>query len=355
MVKAKVSIESVNQFAWSVEKQYETTKTSTQNTNNQIEQIQTDLQQEQNKAHQQKESLQVALDTIQNKILAQQEIVAQLESELSSLLASEPEEFETVWIPGETDDEGNVISEGYWDEVETSEHIAWCNEVSAIEIQLNEEQDKLNHYHSLESRAQTVLSEIQKQINLIQSIQDKLLSVQEALSQLLHKAEDQSRQCVEKLQQIQRIVQEYLDKKIPQPTISNGTYHISTGKSNGTASIIDPLDDVLWGRWEDYEHVTINNNQYAIVGDYYFSEHAIARTQPSGQRGRGQGRLNYITNHEKLDGRSISPAYVIDAVKRGDVSTEFEKGEVRHIHKLGSIKVVTSEDDKVIITLMDTH
>lgn len=67
--------------------------------------------------------------------------------------------------------------------------------------------------------------------------------------------------------------------------------------SKGAVKTIIP-----WGKWSDYEKVTMNGQEYAKVGDRLYSRHAVDRMQPSGNRYGSS-----ITQAGGDYGRSVAP------------------------------------------------
>ncbi|MCT4565098.1 MAG: hypothetical protein N4A68_12410 [Maledivibacter sp.] len=112
----------------------------------------------------------------------------------------------------------------------------------------------------------------------------------------------------------------------------------------------------LWGKWSDYEKVTIDGREYAKIGDKYYTRHAVDRMQPSGMRysSTTDGRVgaSRIYDVETIDyGRSISPTYVDDVLKNGTlIDTQTVDGVVRQVWESGSVQVVTEGD--IVITIM---
>lgn len=104
-----------------------------------------------------------------------------------------------------------------------------------------------------------------------------------------------------------------------------------------------------WGRWEDYSHVVHDGREYALVGDLFFGKEAVARIQPSGMRYGGKDkRVGWY-------GRSIPPTFVKEAIDCGKTTIKIDKktNEERHEHKLGTLVVVTTKDDKHVITTFE--
>jgi len=128
----------------------------------------------------------------------------------------------------------------------------------------------------------------------------------------------------------------------------------STGKS-GSGS-----NKILWGKWEDYKHVSIGNNEYAEVGERLYTRHAVARMQPSGMRytnasAGGKVKASRIINVGELDyGRSISPNYIEDIINTGKVSTQVVDDVTRTVFSSGTVDVITEQNGKIVVTIL-TH
>jgi 3-phenylpropionate/cinnamic acid dioxygenase small subunit len=113
-----------------------------------------------------------------------------------------------------------------------------------------------------------------------------------------------------------------------------------------------------WGFWKDYPKVTINGREYAQIGDRLYTEHAVERFLPSGRRTIANVEVadreggGYMF-HEKA--RSIAPAFVEDAIRRGTKKYMVVKAEPRTLHTCGDIEVVTTRDDHIVITVGYRH
>lgn len=87
---------------------------------------------------------------------------------------------------------------------------------------------------------------------------------------------------------------------VPNPCVRTDPLGLDPG-AGGTGG-----GKVLWGSWNDYDHVTVDGNEYADVGGRLYARHAVDRMQPSGlgkvaggvqgRRGPlGQSRLSYVS------------------------------------------------------------
>jgi hypothetical protein len=116
---------------------------------------------------------------------------------------------------------------------------------------------------------------------------------------------------------------------------------------------------ILWGSWGDYAKVTVNGQTYAKVGNRLYSEHAVARMQPSGMRFPGGGVDSGSTGGMpqirqaggSYDyGRGVAPEYVEAAIStsRGVVQSN---GNISHVS--GSLEVILNPQGSVVTII--TH
>jgi hypothetical protein len=117
-------------------------------------------------------------------------------------------------------------------------------------------------------------------------------------------------------------------------------------------------DSLLWGFWKDYPKVRYNGREYAEIGTRLYTEHAVQAFLPSGRRtvthvqtasGEGGG----YSYHENA--RSIQPTYVEETIRRGIKEFVSKDGELRTVHTLGTIMVVTTRNDRIVITVGNRH
>ena len=105
-----------------------------------------------------------------------------------------------------------------------------------------------------------------------------------------------------------------------------------------------------WQAWNDYDtKITYEGRQYVEIDGYYFGEEAIARTQPSCNHYHGKG-----VHYSGYEGRSISPDNIIYAINyslNNCLTKRQENGRNRHY--CGSISVITTSDNKYVITVYD--
>lgn len=113
-----------------------------------------------------------------------------------------------------------------------------------------------------------------------------------------------------------------------------------------------------WGFWKDYAKVTLNGREYAVIGPRLYTYHAVERFLPSGRRTIGdvpvaEGEGGGYMFHEKA--RSIPPAYVEETIQRGAKTNVIANAEARTVHILGDLEVVTTRDERIVITVGYRH
>jgi filamentous hemagglutinin len=118
------------------------------------------------------------------------------------------------------------------------------------------------------------------------------------------------------------------------------------------------MNDLWWGFWRDYPKVIADGREYAKIGDRLYTEHAVTRFLPSGRR----TIANVLVADKEGGGyafdpkaRSISPNFIEHVIRTGFKRFVIEKGELRTIHALGDLQVVTTRDDEIVITCMYSH
>ena len=97
---------------------------------------------------------------------------------------------------------------------------------------------------------------------------------------------------------------------------------------------------MLWGSWNDYEHVEVDGQTYAKVGDRLYSKHAVDRMQPSWNRFGHQ-----VTTAGGDYGRSVSPNYVNHVIDNSEGVLQ-ENGN--YSHTLGSLQVIVNKSGAVV-------
>lgn len=124
----------------------------------------------------------------------------------------------------------------------------------------------------------------------------------------------------------------------------------------------------LWGRWEDYPHVTLDEREYAQIGNRLYTRHAVDRMHPSGYAwaeprvapgvqggGRGTGGQGQIRVSGRDYGRGVSPENVEHVIASG---SRTRIGDRRTSIQSGSVEVITesyrNNQDGIVITII-TH
>jgi filamentous hemagglutinin len=117
------------------------------------------------------------------------------------------------------------------------------------------------------------------------------------------------------------------------------------------------MDNLWWGFWADYPKVTVQGKEYAEIGSRLFTRHAVARTLPSGRRTIAREVARDEGGGYAFDeaARSISPNNIEYVILNGDKKLVIEKGELRTLHTAGDVRVVTTRDDRIVITCMYAH
>ncbi|MDC4843938.1 VENN motif pre-toxin domain-containing protein, partial [Acinetobacter baumannii] len=127
------------------------------------------------------------------------------------------------------------------------------------------------------------------------------------------------------------------------------------------------IAESLWGTWNQYPKVLISTpngqQEFANIGGRLYSQHAVARMQPSYQRyssGVAEGTLYNTTGkpipgitsydgREMIRGRSISPNYVEDIIKN---ASPIKQQNGNWSYKSGDLNVILSPDRKRVITIV---
>jgi hypothetical protein len=116
--------------------------------------------------------------------------------------------------------------------------------------------------------------------------------------------------------------------------------------------------NMWWGFWKDYPKVRLDGREYAQIGTRLYTEHAVQAFLPSGRRTvthvpRASGEGGGYSYYENA--RSIPPTYVEATIRRGTKVFVTVEGELRTVHTLGTIMVVTTRDDRIVITVGNRH
>jgi hypothetical protein len=115
----------------------------------------------------------------------------------------------------------------------------------------------------------------------------------------------------------------------------NADYNVGAGASEAPTTSRLP-----WTSWQNATKVTVGGREYAQIGGRLYTQHAVERMMPSGLSGYG---------------RSIAPAYVEEAIRTGTTTTQVVDGVTRTIHSSGTLRVVTEDGGRIIVTVENIH
>jgi hypothetical protein len=113
-----------------------------------------------------------------------------------------------------------------------------------------------------------------------------------------------------------------------------------------TAEGAGKTSKIPWDSWQGYEKVTQNGKTYAKVGDRLYSEHAVNRMQPSGNR---FGINIYEGLNGEDYGRSIAPQYVEDVIN--SAKPVFQPRTGNYSYALGNVEVIVNPQGAVVTIL----
>ena len=103
---------------------------------------------------------------------------------------------------------------------------------------------------------------------------------------------------------------------------------------------------ITWGMWSDLPKATYKGREYAKIGDYFYSKHAVDYMAPKNMR-------EALNIPQTKDLRGIPSMAVEEAIKYGKKVISVDKfGKEAMQHTLGDIKVFTDKNDfSIIISL----
>lgn len=205
MARARVNIESVENFRNSVNQQKESVENISEQIISNASEMSDAIAQELQKAEQTASKCEQAKSTVSAKI---EEANAQIES-LYSQLASTPETITET----STDEDGNTVSE----EVPNPEYARLQGEIASVQARL----DRLD---GLQARLDAVMSRLQTQKDLLSVSGAEVLEIIDGLTARRANFSNLSSNATEKLSSIREKLQEYLDTKIVPPGVSYGGY-----------------------------------------------------------------------------------------------------------------------------------
>jgi hypothetical protein len=101
-----------------------------------------------------------------------------------------------------------------------------------------------------------------------------------------------------------------------------------------------------WGYWSNYKKIVVDGKEYAKIGDWFYTRHAVENMYPS-----GMGKMaGHTSNHPPVN---ISPKLVNEILDKNNIYTHrtYSKyHKTRAQHDLGDIRVITEEN--VVVTIM---
>ena len=129
------------------------------------------------------------------------------------------------------------------------------------------------------------------------------------------------------------------------------------------------LHKIPWGRWSDYEKVAMNGKEYAKIGDFLYTEHAVNEFIPS----YIQKATYRFSGHTGDVARGISPSYIQYALTDGVVNgttIRVASGDTRYaslikdgivrdssytVFATGSVDIIVDESNNTIVTVITTN
>ncbi len=100
---------------------------------------------------------------------------------------------------------------------------------------------------------------------------------------------------------------------------------------------------IKWDSWQNYEKIIVDGQQYAKVGNRFYSRHAVDRMQPSGNR---FGPYIYQAGGDY--GRSVAPQFVEYIIRTVEPVIQ-ENGNLAFTS--GNVKVITNQQ-KIVVTII---
>lgn len=146
--------------------------------------------------------------------------------------------------------------------------------------------------------------------------------------------------------------------QVPAPFGTRYRIHIGNRATPKSDTLLITMPNLWWGFWKDYPKVQLRGIEYAQIGNRLYTEHVVTRFLPSGRRTIGNVR---VANGEgggysfDPNARSISPNNIEHTIRFGSKLFTMEKGEARTVHTAGDLTVVTTRDEKIVITAIYSH
>ena len=106
---------------------------------------------------------------------------------------------------------------------------------------------------------------------------------------------------------------------------------------------------LLWTSWANYPKVRIGGRTYARIGNRLYTRHAVDRMLPRALETGDMVKANQV------GGRSISPNFVEDVIRNGTRSSQDVNGVTRTLHSSGSLRVVTEQNGRIVVTIENIH
>ncbi len=132
----------------------------------------------------------------------------------------------------------------------------------------------------------------------------------------------------------------------------------SAATLKGTKNIRNTVEGggkIPWGSWGDYKKVTVNGQEYAVVGDRLYSRHAVNRMQPGRRRHSSRGQTGgkpeiYLAGANGDFGRGVAPQFIENAISSAKPITQ-QNGNISY--SSGSLQVITNQQGAVVTVI--TH
>ena len=132
--------------------------------------------------------------------------------------------------------------------------------------------------------------------------------------------------------------------------------------SDEIASVAKKSDKIFWGKWDDYDKVTVNGREYAKIGDYNYTQHAVDEFMNPSIETNQTLRINPDTGkHSYVEhSRGVPPSYVnwvlTEGVELGTtkISAEYvdqATGALRRKFSSGTLEVIV-EGDNLVVTII---
>lgn len=106
---------------------------------------------------------------------------------------------------------------------------------------------------------------------------------------------------------------------------------------------------ILWGTWDDYAKVVVNEQDYAVVGQRLYSKHAVDRIQPSGSSYRNGSKIISASGGGDY-GRGVPPSYIeyvlssVSGVKQANGNYSYISGTLQVIiNDFGAVVTVITK------------